>query len=89
MRAVINARFDHTETFVHGLEVLGEDLAVAGAWVHHAVHQHDALMLPACGSNRGHPPSREGGLLGYLDHKKTPTPLGPPKNPSHGPTVGS
>ena len=28
-------------------------------------------------------------LQGYLAHKKTPTPLGPPKDPEHGPTVGS
>ena len=25
----------------------------------------------------------------YLTHKKTPTPLGPPNEPRHGPTVGS
>ena len=29
------------------------------------------------------------GTLGYLDHKKTPTPLGPAKDPRHRPTVGS
>ena len=26
---------------------------------------------------------------GYLAHKKTPTPLGPPQDPRHGPTVES
>ena len=29
------------------------------------------------------------GLQGYLAHKKTPTPLGPPQDPCHRPTVGS
>ena len=28
-------------------------------------------------------------LQGYLAHKKKPTPLGPPYDPRHGPTVGS
>ena len=28
-------------------------------------------------------------LQGYLAHKNTPTPLGPPQNPTHIPTVGS
>jgi len=28
-------------------------------------------------------------LQGYLAHKKTPTPLGPPYDPRHRPTVGS
>ena len=28
-------------------------------------------------------------IQGYLAHKKTPTPLGPPYDPRHGPTVGS
>ena len=31
----------------------------------------------------------ENSLQGYLAHKKTPTPLGPPKDPRHRPTVGS
>ena len=29
------------------------------------------------------------GIQGYLAHKKTPTPLGPPQDPRHRPTVGS
>ena len=29
------------------------------------------------------------GVQGYLAHTKTPTPLGPPKDPRHRPTVGS
>jgi len=29
------------------------------------------------------------GVQGYLAHKKTPTPLGPPQDPRHRPTVGS
>ena len=28
-------------------------------------------------------------IQGYLAHKKTPTPLGPPQDPMHSPTVGS
>ena len=28
-------------------------------------------------------------MQGYLAHKKTPTPLGPPKDPRHRPAVGS
>jgi len=28
-------------------------------------------------------------LQGYLAHKKTPTPQGPPYDPKHRPTVGS
>ena len=28
-------------------------------------------------------------VQGYLAHKKPPPPLGPPKQPRHGPTVGS
>ena len=28
-------------------------------------------------------------IQGYLAHKKPPTPLGPPKGPTHSPTVGS
>jgi len=28
-------------------------------------------------------------VQGYLAHKKTPPPLGPPKGPRHSPTVGS
>ena len=28
-------------------------------------------------------------VQGYLVHKKTPTPLGPPQDPAHGPTGGS
>ena len=28
-------------------------------------------------------------VQGYLAHKKSPTPLGPPKDPAHMPTVGS
>jgi len=28
-------------------------------------------------------------VQGYLAHKKTPTPLGPPQGPRHMPTVGS
>jgi len=28
-------------------------------------------------------------LQGYLAHKKTPNPLGPPEGPRHSPTVGS
>ena len=28
-------------------------------------------------------------IQGYLAHKKTPTPLGPPQDPRHRPTVGS
>ena len=28
-------------------------------------------------------------VQGYLAHKKTPTPLGPPQDPRHRPTVGS
>jgi len=28
-------------------------------------------------------------LQGYLAHKKTPTPLGPPQAPGHRPTIGS
>ena len=30
-----------------------------------------------------------GQLQGYLAHQKTPTPLGPPSDPRHRPTVGS
>ena len=29
------------------------------------------------------------GIQGYLAHKKTPTPLGPPQDPRHRPTLGS
>ena len=29
------------------------------------------------------------GVQGYLAHNKTPTPLGPPQDPRHRPTVGS
>ena len=29
------------------------------------------------------------GLQGYLAHQKMPTPLGPPRDPTHRPTVGS
>ena len=28
-------------------------------------------------------------IQGYLAHKKTPTPVGPPSDPRHRPTVGS
>ena len=28
-------------------------------------------------------------IQGHLAHKTTPTPLGPPYDPGHGPTVGS
>ena len=34
-------------------------------------------------------PSLLCGLQGYLANKKTPTPLGPPLDPRHRPTVGS
>jgi len=35
-------------------------------------------------------PRRGAGCIqGYLAHKKTPTPLGPPQDPRHRPTVGS
>ena len=28
-------------------------------------------------------------IRGFLAHKKTPTPLGPPQGPNHSPTVGT
>ena len=45
------------------------------------------LSLKRCFLNYGREMTVE--LQGYLAHTKTPTPLGPPKDPRHRPLVGS
>ena len=49
-----------------------------------------ADFRPENGSSQGQDPALtvSCAIQGYLAHKKTPTPLGTPQGPGHGPTVG-
>jgi hypothetical protein len=63
-------------------------------WARPGPGPHSFLKVRARSATRAHEAARQRGadprdtIQGYLAHTKTPTPLGPPLNPRHRPTVG-